>query len=84
MTYATPPEPRRPTASSTTIYGSLDELIFDILLTKPGRDGYSYELEYSSQTFRAVARCFPASFGRTSWVVDQSDKLQPVPRSQHH
>jgi hypothetical protein len=62
-------------------YGSYDQLVSDGALTmsKPGRDGYSYEVENSAEEFRAMARCSPAISGCTSWVIDQTLRLRPAP-----
>ena len=63
-------------------YASLDELSASgaMSMKKSGRDGYTYELETSEQTFRVIARC-PAvtTPGCTSYAIDQTMEVQPVP-----
>src|SRR5271167_427440 len=45
-------------------YASLDELISsnELTMKKSGRNGYTYSVETSDQTFRAVAHCPTATF----------------------
>lgn len=63
-------------------YASLDELYSSgaLSMSHTGRDGYAYHVETSESSFRAVAQC-PAetSPGCTSWAVDESMEVQPVP-----
>lgn len=63
-------------------YTSLDELTSSGALTmkKSGRDGYTYDVESSAATFRAVAHC-PADThpGCTSYSVDPSMEIQTAP-----
>lgn len=63
-------------------YVSLGELSSSGALTmkRTSRDGYTYDVETSASTFRAVAHCPAAtSPGCTSWAIDQSMEVQPVP-----
>ena len=61
---------------------SVDELVSSgaMTLTKPGRDGYTYGIEASAETFRVIAHC-PSSTspGCTNYAVDQSMEVQPAP-----
>lgn len=62
-------------------YVSLDELgsSGELTMKKTGRDGYTYDVETSSGTFRAVAHCPAAtSPGCTSYSVDPSMEIQSV------
>ena len=63
-------------------YASLDQLKSGGALTinSSGRDGYTYEVDTSSEGFRAVAHCPAAtSPGCSDWVVDQTMEVRPVP-----
>jgi hypothetical protein len=63
-------------------YASLSELTSSGALTmnRTSRDGYTYDDDTSASTFRAVAHCPAAtSPGCTSWAIDQSMEVQPVP-----
>lgn len=63
-------------------YVSLDELTSSgaLAMKKTGRDGYTYDVEPSTATFRAIAHCPAATNpGCTSWAVDQTMEVQPVP-----
>lgn len=63
-------------------YGSLDQLTSGGALTmvKSGRDGYTYDVEASTDGFRAVAHCPPAaSSGCTNWLIDQTMEVRPAP-----
>jgi hypothetical protein len=63
-------------------YASLDQLTSGGALTmiKSGRDGYTYDVETSTDGFRATAHC-PAStsLGCSNWSVDQTMEVQPAP-----
>jgi competence protein ComGC len=62
-------------------YASLDELKSSGAMTmvKPGRDGYTYNVETSSTGFRVVAHCPAAtSPGCSNWMVDQSMEVSPL------
>jgi len=62
-------------------YASLDELKSSGAMTilKPGRDGYTYDVETSSAGFRVVAHCPAAtSPGCSNWMVDQSMEVSPM------
>jgi hypothetical protein len=62
-------------------YASLAELTSSDALTmvKQGRDGYTYEVETSSDGFRAIAHCPAARFpGCTNYAVDQTMEVQPT------
>ena len=63
-------------------YGSLGDLTSsgEMSMARPGRDGYTYEVETSSDSFRAVAHCPAATMpGCTSYAIDQTMEIQPVP-----
>lgn len=63
-------------------YASLDQLKSGGALTinSSGRGGYTYEVDTSSEGFRAVAHCPAAtSPGCSDWVVDQTMEVRPVP-----
>jgi hypothetical protein len=63
-------------------YASLDQLTSGGAMTmiKSGREGYTYDVETSTDGFRAIARCPAAtSPGCTNWAVDQTMEVRPVP-----
>jgi hypothetical protein len=63
-------------------YASLDQLISGGAMTmiKSGREGYTYDVETSSDGFLAVAHCrATASPGCTNWAVDQTMEVRPAP-----
>jgi uncharacterized protein YpmB len=63
-------------------YGSLDQLTSGGAMTmvKSGRDGYTYDVETSTDGFRAVAHCPAAtSPGCSNWAVDQNMEIRPAP-----
>jgi hypothetical protein len=63
-------------------YVSLDELVSSGSLTmkRTSRDGYTYDVETSAASFRAVAHCPTAtSPGCTNYSVDQSMEVQAAP-----
>ena len=69
-------------AAQHSSYASFDELVSSgaISMAKPGRDGYTYEVETASDGFRAVARCpVSVSPGCTNWAVDQTMEVKPAP-----
>jgi hypothetical protein len=60
-------------------YASLDELISsnELTMKRSSRDGYTYSVETSDQTFRAIAHCPAAtSPGCSNFAVDQSMQVQ--------
>jgi len=63
-------------------YASLDDLVSSGALTmkRTGRDGFTYDVEASAGSFRAVAHC-PATTnpGCTNYAVDQNMQVQPAP-----
>ncbi len=63
-------------------YGSLDDLVSSgaMALRKTGRDGYTYDAEASTDSFRVVAHC-PAETtpGCTSYSIDQTMEVQTAP-----
>jgi hypothetical protein len=62
-------------------YASLAELTSSgaLTMTKQSRDGYMYDVETSSDGFRAIAHCPAAtSPGCTSYAVDQTMEVQPT------
>jgi hypothetical protein len=63
-------------------YASLNELTTSgaMSMKKPGRDGYTYEVEMSAQGFRAIAHCPAATIpGCTNYAVDETMEVQPAP-----
>lgn len=63
-------------------YGSLDDLVSSGAMTmkKSGRDGYTYEAEASTDSFRILARCPSATVpGCTNYAIDQTMEIQPAP-----
>jgi hypothetical protein len=63
-------------------YGSLDDLVSSGAMTmkKSGRDGYTYEVEVSNDSFRVIAHCPSATFpGCTNYAIDQTMEIQPAP-----
>lgn len=63
-------------------YASLDDLVSSgaMSVKKTGRGGYTYEAEASADSFRVSAHC-PSDTppGCTSYVIDQTMEVQPVP-----
>ena len=60
-------------------YTSLDELISsgELTMKKTDRNGYTYSVETSDQSFRAIAHCPIATFpGCSNYAVDQSMEVQ--------
>jgi hypothetical protein len=52
----------------------------EMSMPRPGRDGYTYEVELSSDSFRVTAHCPTATFPNcTSYAVDQTMEIQSVP-----
>jgi len=63
-------------------YGSLDDLVSSgaMALKKSGRDGYTYDVETSADSFRVVAHCPTDTFpGCTNFAVDQTMQVQATP-----
>lgn len=63
-------------------YGSLDDLVSSgaMNMKKSGRDGYTYEAEVSSDSFRIVAHCPSATVpGCTNYAVDQTMEIRSAP-----
>jgi uncharacterized protein YpmB len=62
-------------------YASLGELKSSGAMTmlKPGRDGYTYDVQTSNGGFRVIAHCPAAtSPGCSNWMVDQSMEVSPL------
>ena len=63
-------------------YASLSELTSSgaLAMTKTSRDGYTYEVETSDTSFRAIAHC-PAttSPGCRNWAVGPTMQVRPTP-----
>jgi hypothetical protein len=60
-------------------YTSLDALISsgELTMKQTSRNGYTYSVETSDQSFRAVAHCPTATFpGCSNYAVDQSMEVQ--------
>lgn len=63
-------------------YGSMSDLTSSgaMALSKPGRDGYTYEVETSANSFHVVARCSAAAIPEcTNYAVDDTMEVQPAP-----
>jgi hypothetical protein len=62
-------------------YASLDDLISGgaMNLRKPSREGYTYEVDASDDSFRATAQCVSTIPGCHSYSVDQTMTVQVVP-----
>jgi len=63
-------------------YASLEELVSSgaMALKKAGRDGYTYDVETSAESFRVTARCPAAtSPGCTNYAIDQTMEIQTTP-----
>jgi hypothetical protein len=63
-------------------YGSLDDLVSSGAMTvkKSGRDGYTYEAEVSTESFRIIAHCPRATQpGCTNYFIDQTMEVQAAP-----
>lgn len=62
-------------------YTSLSELTSSGALTmrRSGRDGYTYDVEASSGSFRAVAHCPATASNCTNFAIDESMELRAVP-----
>lgn len=63
-------------------YASLDELLSEgsMQMRKPNRQGYTYDVDASDQSFRATATCTsPPLPGCHSYSVDQTMTVQIVP-----
>jgi hypothetical protein len=60
-------------------YVSLDELVSsgELTMKRTSRNGYTYSVETSDQTFRAVAHCPTTTYpGCSDFAVDQSMEVQ--------
>jgi hypothetical protein len=63
-------------------YGSMDELVSSgaLSMSKNGRDGYTYDLETSQDSFHITAHCPAAKFpGCSDFSVDQTMEVQAAP-----
>ncbi len=63
-------------------YASLDELLSDgaMQMRKPNRQGYSYDVQASDQTFQATATCTsPPLPGCHNYSIDQTMTVQITP-----
>ncbi len=80
-------EAERAHQAEHTSVASLDELESsgELSVKKPGRDGYTYEIEPSGEGFRVIARCSAAAAaaapapGCTNYVIDQSMEIRAEP-----
>jgi hypothetical protein len=62
-------------------YGSLDELVSSgaMAIKKTGRQGYAYDAESGSDSFRIVARCTePVAPGCTNFAIDQTMQISSI------
>lgn len=63
-------------------YASMDDLVSSgaITMRKDARQGYTYDVEASDDSFRAIARCTsPPVPGCQNYFVDQTMSVQPGP-----
>jgi hypothetical protein len=60
---------------------SLDELVSSgaMSMKKSGRDGYTYDVESTSDGFRVTAHCPGGVTGCTNYVVDQGMEVRAEP-----
>jgi len=62
-------------------YGSMDDLVSSgaMAYKKTGRQGYTYESEASTDSFRITARCTPHTMpGCTNFAIDQTMEVTSV------
>ncbi len=63
-------------------YASLDDLVSSgaLSMRKDGRDGYTYSVDTTADSFRVVAQCPTAKFaGCSNYSVDQTMEVQQEP-----
>jgi hypothetical protein len=63
-------------------YASMDDLVSSgsMNMRKSGRDGYTYNVDASTNSFTAVAHCPAASNpGCTNYSIDQTMQIQSAP-----
>jgi hypothetical protein len=63
-------------------YASIDDLVSSgaMAIKKSGRDGYTYDVQFSTDTFRVSAACPAAtSPGCTNYSIDQNMEVQAGP-----
>ena len=62
-------------------YASMDQLVSSGALTmaKAGRTGYTYDVQSSDSSFQVTARCTTPAQGCTSYGVDSSMEVKPLP-----
>jgi hypothetical protein len=63
-------------------YGSIDDLVSSgaMTLKKSGRDGYTYDVQFSTDSFRVTAACPAAtSPGCQNYSIDQNMEVQTAP-----
>jgi len=63
-------------------YASLEELTSSgaLPVKKTGREGYTYDVETSAESFRIVARCASSALpGCVNYAIDQTMELHPLP-----
>jgi hypothetical protein len=63
-------------------YGSMDDLVSSgaMSMRKSGRDGYTYDVNTSTDGFQVVAHCpVQANPGCTSYSIDQTMAVQTAP-----
>jgi hypothetical protein len=60
---------------------SLDELVSsgEMSMKKSGRDGYTYDVESTSEGFQVTAHCPSGPTGCRNYVVDQSMEVRAAP-----
>jgi hypothetical protein len=63
-------------------YASMDDLVSSgaMSMRKSGRDGYTYDVNASTDSFQAVAHCHAQTNpGCTSYSIDQTMQVQTAP-----
>jgi len=63
-------------------YGSIDDLVSSGAMSfrKSGRDGYTYDVNASTDSFQVIAHCPAATIpGCTNYSVDQTMNIQAAP-----
>ncbi len=63
-------------------YGSVDDLVSSGAMSfrKSGRDGYTYDVDASTDSFQVVAHCPTATNpGCTNYSIDQTMQIQAAP-----
>lgn len=61
-------------------YASLDQLASagSMTMSKSGREGYTYSVDASGNSFRAMARCSNSSAACTGYSIDETMEIHPL------